>query len=116
MDRLRLIRGLRIAWSVLFGILCLLFVVWWLRSYWVWDHPYFSIGPQRTIFFSSVRGRLNMNIQPIPYPHSVSFGPQGEVPDPSSPWFEYYCDQGFFLLILPHFFYVLLAGALAVLP
>jgi hypothetical protein len=82
----------------------------------VWDHPYFSIGSRHTIFFSSVWGRLNMNIQPIPYPDSVSFGPHGDGPDPSAPWFEYYCDQGYFLLIIPHFCYVLLTGALAVLP
>src|SRR5262245_48948599 len=34
MDRPRLIRGLRIAWSVWWGILCVLLVVLWVRSYW----------------------------------------------------------------------------------
>jgi hypothetical protein len=33
MDRPRLIRGLRIAWSVVFGILCVLLVVMWGRSF-----------------------------------------------------------------------------------
>jgi hypothetical protein len=33
MDRPRLIRGLRIAWSVWWGILCVLLVVLWARSY-----------------------------------------------------------------------------------
>src|SRR5262245_57793790 len=34
MDRPRLIRGLRIAWSVVWGILCVLLIVLWMRSYW----------------------------------------------------------------------------------
>src|SRR5262245_49064069 len=34
MDRPRLLRGLRIAWSVMCGILCVLLVVLWVRSYW----------------------------------------------------------------------------------
>src|SRR5262245_33287233 len=34
MDRPRLIRGLRIAWSAWWGILCVLLVVLWVRSYW----------------------------------------------------------------------------------
>ena len=34
MDRPRLIRGLRIAWSVVCGILGVLLIVLWVRSYW----------------------------------------------------------------------------------
>ena len=34
MNRPRLIRGLRIAWSVWWGILCVLLIVLWVRSYW----------------------------------------------------------------------------------
>src|SRR5262245_56059937 len=37
MTRPRLIRGLRIAWSVWWGILCVLLVVLWVRSYWFKD-------------------------------------------------------------------------------
>jgi hypothetical protein len=33
MDRPRLIRGLRIAWNVWWGIVCVLLVVLWVRSY-----------------------------------------------------------------------------------
>jgi hypothetical protein len=36
MDRPRLIRGLRLAWSVWWGILCVLLIVLWVRSYF---HP-----------------------------------------------------------------------------
>jgi hypothetical protein len=34
MDGPRLIRGLRIAWSVWWGILCVLLIVLWVRSFW----------------------------------------------------------------------------------
>jgi hypothetical protein len=37
MRRDSVIRGLRIAWSVAFGILCVLLVVLWVRSYWQAD-------------------------------------------------------------------------------
>src|SRR5262245_57581236 len=37
MERTKIVRGLRIAWSVVFGILCVLLVVLWVRSYWRWD-------------------------------------------------------------------------------
>src|SRR5262245_33628800 len=34
MERTKLVRGLRIAWSVWCGILCVLLVLLWVRSYW----------------------------------------------------------------------------------
>src|SRR5262245_38425110 len=37
MNRPRLIRGLRIAWSVWWGILCVLMIGLWVRSYRHWD-------------------------------------------------------------------------------
>jgi hypothetical protein len=40
MNRPRLIRGLRIAWSVWWGILCVLLVVLWVRSYSMIDNLY----------------------------------------------------------------------------
>src|SRR5262245_61885524 len=33
MERTKLVRGLRIAWSVWWGILCVLLIVLWVRSY-----------------------------------------------------------------------------------
>ena len=37
MERTKVVRGLRIAWSVWWGILCVLLVVLWVRSYWQRD-------------------------------------------------------------------------------
>jgi hypothetical protein len=47
MDRPRLIRGLRIAWSVWWGILCLLLIVLWVRSYWHMDIVAIPSPPDR---------------------------------------------------------------------
>lgn len=38
MDRPRLVRGLRIAWTAVFGILCVLLILLWVRSYWSVDY------------------------------------------------------------------------------
>ena len=56
-DRPRLIRGLRIAWSVWWGILCVLLIVLWVRSYWRFDRV--SFGKQKAV--ASVGGRLLVN-------------------------------------------------------
>ena len=37
MERAKIVRGLRIAWSVVFGILCVLLIAFWVRSYLRWD-------------------------------------------------------------------------------
>ena len=38
-------RKLRIAWSIGWGIACVLLIVLWMRSYWKWDAvKYFSVG------------------------------------------------------------------------
>jgi hypothetical protein len=47
MDRPRLIRGLRIAWTAFFGILCVLLIVSWVRSYWWMDIVAIPRPPER---------------------------------------------------------------------
>jgi hypothetical protein len=47
MDRPPFIRGLRIAWSVAWGILCVLLVVLWVRSYWRMDIVAIPSPPER---------------------------------------------------------------------
>jgi hypothetical protein len=37
-------RNLRIAWSVMCGILCLMLIALWVRSYWQWD----NVGTNKT--------------------------------------------------------------------
>jgi hypothetical protein len=40
MERTKVVRGLRIAWSVWWGIVCVLLIVLWVRSYWRLDYFY----------------------------------------------------------------------------
>src|SRR5262245_13448315 len=58
MDRPRLIRGLRIAWSVWWGILCVLLIVMWVRSYWYADSVTRTTTPSRGIRVSSFNGYI----------------------------------------------------------
>jgi hypothetical protein len=50
-------RKLRIAWSVGCGVVCLLLVVLWVRSYWRYDHVFFP-GPHR---IASMNGRISLD-------------------------------------------------------
>jgi hypothetical protein len=51
-------RKLRIAWSVFWGLACVLLIVLWVRSYQVYD----SIGISRRCELASERGELSMGI------------------------------------------------------
>jgi hypothetical protein len=62
MDRPRILRLLRIAFSVMCGILCLLLIVLWVRSYssaggW---HTLTHIGADQIVFYESVNGDLRI--------------------------------------------------------
>src|SRR5262245_18068408 len=58
MDRPRLIRGLRIAWSVWWGILCVLLIGLWMRSYYVGDVVLWSVTKWSGFQFTSMEGEL----------------------------------------------------------
>jgi hypothetical protein len=58
MDRARFIRRLRIAWMAFFGVLCVLLVVLWVRSYWQLD---WLRVKQRAKSVASLEGRLRFN-------------------------------------------------------
>jgi hypothetical protein len=63
MNRPRLIRGLGIAWSVWWGILCMLLLALWVRSYRHMDDLSWSI-PTTRFWSSSIYGRLAISWQP----------------------------------------------------
>src|SRR5262245_26842294 len=58
MDRGRVIGGLRIAWSVGFGVLCLLLIALWVRSYYTKDILLLRYSDPRFVRIASVQGRL----------------------------------------------------------
>ena len=51
-------RKLRIAWSVVFGILCLLLVAWWVRGYWWHDGGFVKAPPAYHVQFAVTTGAL----------------------------------------------------------
>src|SRR5262245_33385774 len=63
MDCPNLIRGLRIAWSVCWGILCVLLVVLWVRSYNQGNYLYWNIVHHRSVIIGSTNGRLLLHTQ-----------------------------------------------------
>src|SRR5262245_249378 len=59
MDRPRLIRGLRIAWSVWWGIFCVLLIVLWVRSYSTVDMvKLWQTSPKQFAYVHSVAGQV----------------------------------------------------------
>jgi hypothetical protein len=48
---------LRIAWAVVCGIVCVLLIALWVRSYWWWDSVVIPIAGSRVVCGQSVIGR-----------------------------------------------------------
>src|SRR5262245_28922021 len=82
MDRPRLIRGLRIAWSVWWGILCVLLVAMWVRSYQRIDDVATGV-----IKLTSLRGRIIS--MPIMGGWSWSVRPMNAVGGDGIEWSEW---------------------------
>jgi hypothetical protein len=52
------LRKLRIAWSVVWGMLCVLLIAFWVRSYWSHDEMAWDISKSLIFTISSHRGEL----------------------------------------------------------
>jgi hypothetical protein len=78
MDRPRIRRLLRFAFSTLYGIVCLLLIVLWVRSYWTLDFVRVRPAGARQIYVLSGRGVIAFGINNDPY----------------SPWWEYSSHAG----------------------
>src|SRR5262245_19973439 len=77
MERTKLVRGLRIAWSVWWGILCLLLIALWPQSYRWLDGVSMPISTARKIAIWSGGGRVEFQMADYGGPSSPS--------SPSSP-------------------------------
>jgi hypothetical protein len=60
-------RYLRIAWSIFCGILCLLLIALWVRSYAKFDHLWVPITSTRTLCVMSCRGYASIGFPPVQY-------------------------------------------------
>jgi hypothetical protein len=109
-------RTLRIAWSVFWGLACVLLIVLWIRSYRISDSVY-----HRTWLTSSMSGAIGI----------VRLGPASKAPWPArwtwgtlsrdefqiikSPW-HFHSDKFETEVVFPHWIPVLLAGTLTAIP
>jgi hypothetical protein len=73
MDRPRLIRGLRIAWSVAWGILCVLLIVFWVRSYGWFDSISVSFNGRHTYWLGSIAGEIRHTKMATSRPHGLQW-------------------------------------------
>jgi hypothetical protein len=80
-------RKLRIAWSVGCGVLCLLLIASWVRSYSYSDELRFNIAENRSAWLNSVNGDASMFTIPVGDPLLVHgpaiFGERIERPFPT---------------------------------
>jgi hypothetical protein len=134
MARPRILRFLRIAVSAAFGILCLLLIPLWVRSYWWRDEIIGHISETRLVECNSVSGTLALGTSvwpslPPPYTDYVPWKVGSfRVDEEGETWFageRLNSNWEFYLAVppnqesavfAPHWFLVLLAAALAIAP
>jgi phosphotransferase system glucose/maltose/N-acetylglucosamine-specific IIC component len=114
-----LLRYLRIAFSVGCGVLCLLLVVLWVRSYWRLEILEKRTGLQ-AVQISSVKGRIataHLDRAQIGRSYlSVVAGDAADWRKGGRLGFAYYEDGFVTAFIAPHWLLALLSAALAVIP
>lgn len=67
-----LVRYLRIGWTVCFGVLCLLMIGWWARSYWYFDELVVRVHQSLAFGIGSIEGRFRFGCQ-IPAERNSQF-------------------------------------------
>jgi hypothetical protein len=124
MDRPRILRLLRIAFSTVCGIACLLLVVLWVRSYWKCDLIEGGSGSQHFILVSC-RGFIGVGGEPnfrsfamITAWEYESYPPDYDeaLPEPFYFGFHFRQDQNSTVVISPFWFPVLLSATIAICP
>lgn len=131
-------RKLRIAWSVVWGIACVLLVALWVRSYWLAELVEMRISDTRALVVGSILGGVSISPYVPTVPGYFDFGPRyryrSEPRYPSEKPRErqvrYFWESAtkaklkqiqfaihpFVAIRLPYFVFVGLAGTFAALP
>jgi hypothetical protein len=55
-------RKLRMAWSVMWGVVAVLLVAAWVRSYWRCDHAFGYLGPRYNFYANTQRGDFGLAV------------------------------------------------------
>jgi hypothetical protein len=107
-------RKLRIAWSVVCGIACVLLIVLWVRSYRVLDEAGGPISTAYLISFLSTNGRLEVAISAgsaSEFASERNWG-FGSYPEPTT----YTYDRNYGYMLLPYWLAILSTIGLGVVP
>jgi hypothetical protein len=121
-------RKLRIAWSVAWGLLAVLLIVFWVRSYWWGNRFDVQIAEERPLSISSSSGTLGLRTNwdiASAYRHTpgqwsfTNYPITEDVRDWS--WFSFQCELLWanwvgINIFLPHWLVVIASGMLATLP
>jgi hypothetical protein len=112
-------RNLRIAWSVFWGMVAILLIMLWVRSYWRLEILEKQIGRQ-AIQISSVKGCIaiaHLNRPTIIRPYlNVVAGDAADWRKGRVLGFAYYADSFVTAIIAPHWLPALLSAAFAFTP
>src|SRR3954468_5746589 len=113
-------RKLRLAWSVLWGVGCVLLILLWVRSYWRLQILE-KRGGLHAVQLSSVTGRIAFaHLDPratIGRPYlSVVAGDAADWRKGGASGFAYYADGSVKALITPHWLPALISAAVAATP
>jgi hypothetical protein len=76
-------RKLRTAWSVAWGVVAVLVIALWVRSYWYVDGAFFKISNSDFVMLASVPGSIGVNFLP------EEFVPLGTFSQPSMEWLRH---------------------------
>ena len=122
MDRTRILRSLRITFSVLCLIVCGLLTLLWVRSYLRCDFAHCSLGYPRMLALDSMRGTVSIaGFRPVLSRTGVklsgwgveSHSIDGIIQTKPIPSWTYAFDQYGGYVLFPHWFATLVAGTLA---
>jgi hypothetical protein len=117
MNRPRLIRGLRIAWSMWWGIVCVLLVVLWVHSYVSLDSISFYRG-REAIQFASRNGRVFVFPFTLSTPHVIGCDVNSGSTDAETDLLisELRINRHDYQWVAPYWLLTAISGITAVLP
>jgi hypothetical protein len=117
-------RKLRIAWSVFWGVACVLLIALWVRSYWWRDLWQTYIPPKAILLLSSEEGQAVAHLEisdSAPGDYGLGLSSYDE-PAYRAGWhgrefeFRWYRYPNGVEVFMPHWFIVTLAAALGTIP
>ena len=114
--------NLRIAWSVLCAIACVLLIVLWVRNYWVVDEVTAPVTTQHFITSGSVPGAVAIGWGKgtrnwkIIHPRTQDWRDAVGENVPSPVWFGVTRRSGFVVVWMPSWFLILVFATLAAAP